>query len=168
MPPGSSINREIGTQEFLIKVWGAVGNIIFLSAWRQWTSTLVMPVRVEDLGESPLLVSLLSVGGRCCQGITPQVWRFSKWLGSETSFSHPLQSGADRAECHQHLPGVHRGGLGGPLEDQTDLEAGTAVLVQPVDRVPQIPVSIPEARAGSEYQAHPGQVWGNPAQVSAS
>lgn len=45
-----------------------------------------MAVQVEDLGESPLLVSLLSVGDRCCQGIIPQMWQFSKGLGSEPAF----------------------------------------------------------------------------------
>lgn len=32
--------------------------------------------------------------------------------GSEMNFFLTLQSGEDRAECHQLLPGLHRGGLG--------------------------------------------------------
>lgn len=74
----------------MIKIWGAVGKVILMSAWRQWASTVVMPVKLEDLGERPLLVSFLSMWGRSCQGITPQMWQFSKWLGSETNFSPRL------------------------------------------------------------------------------
>ena len=86
----------------------------------------------------------------------------------ETSFPLPSQGGADRAECHQHLPGLHRGGLGRPPEDQTHMGGQISVLVQPVEGASQLPDSVPRLQAGAAYQTHPGQVWGNPAEVSSS
>lgn len=113
-------------------------------------------------------VSPQSLWSRCCHCVTPHSGTVFQWQVSDTCSCVPLQSGADRAECHQHLPGLHRGGPGRPLEDQTHLGGDSSVLVQPVEGASQLPVPAPQHRAGAEYQANPGQVWGNSAEVRAS